>query len=75
MQSSRSWPGIVLDGDRARAETTFAIYRTTPAGQSSLYMVGRYVDVLVRVGPDWRYESHRAIADTRMLDAFTHVPV
>ena len=68
-------PLVVLESERARAVAHFSIYRTLPEGQTSLYMVGRYEDVLVKRGGTWRYSTHKAIADTRMLDAFTHIPV
>jgi 3-phenylpropionate/cinnamic acid dioxygenase small subunit len=53
----------------------FSLFRTTPDGQSSLYMVGRYDDRIVRRSGAWRYASHKVIVDTRMLDTFTHIPV
>lgn len=66
---------IEADGRAARVRSNFAIYRTTPEGQSSLYMVGEYEDRLACQGDTWRFVEHRATVDTRMLDAFTHVPI
>lgn len=66
---------VTLEGDRATALAHFSIYRTLPEGQSSLYMVGRYEDKLVKRAGAWRYAVHKVIADTRMLDTFTHIPV
>jgi 3-phenylpropionate/cinnamic acid dioxygenase small subunit len=66
---------IEFDGDAAHAQSHFSIFRTTPEGRSSLYMVGRYDDKLVRREGRWRYREHHVIADTRMLDVFTHIPV
>jgi methanesulfonate monooxygenase small subunit len=68
-------PVVTLEADRARAVSHFSIYRTSPEGQSSLYMVGRYEDSLVKRAGGWLYASHKVIADTRMLDTFTHIPV
>lgn len=59
----------------ARADVTFAVYRTLPDGRSSLYAVGRYDDTLVRTSAGWRLQLHRAVLETRMLDAFTHLPL
>jgi methanesulfonate monooxygenase small subunit len=70
-----SSPVVTLNGERAEARAHFAIYRTVPEGQSSLYMVGRYEDTLVKNNGVWRYLSHSVIVDTRMLDTFTHIPV
>jgi len=71
-----SLPMVEVSGDAARSETPFALYRTLPTGESSLYMVGTYHDDLRRFGDgSWRYVRHCARAHTRMLDAFTHLPV
>lgn len=66
---------VDIDGDEARATSTFSLYRTSTEGQSSLYMVGSYEDRLVRSGDQWRYTEHTAVVDTRMLDMFTHIPI
>lgn len=68
-------PILELDGDHGRATSHFSLFRTSPEGQSSLYMVGRYEDRLVKRSGAWRYASHKVIVDTRMLDSFTHVPI
>ncbi|MGV3656235.1 MAG: nuclear transport factor 2 family protein [Noviherbaspirillum sp.] len=67
---------IRIEGDEAHAECAFAVYRTSTDGVSSLYVVGRYQDTLVRTAPgQWRYRNHRVALDTPMLDAFTHLPL
>lgn len=66
---------IVLDAARAGAEVPFAIYRTMPSGETQLYVVGRYEDSLIRKSGEWLYVSHRAILETRLLDAHTHLPL
>jgi hypothetical protein len=38
-------------------------------------VVGRYLDELVRVGSGWRFSVHRVQLETRVLDAFTHLPL
>lgn len=69
--------GVVeIEDGRARVESPFAVYRTTPEGETSLYVVGRYEDMLARAADGaWRYRTHRAVLDTRVLDAFTHLPL
>lgn len=69
------YPLVELDGDQASVTTHFSLYRTTPEGQSTLYMVGCYQDRIVKRGGSWLYAEHKVIVDTRMLDTFTHVPV
>lgn len=68
-------PLIRVDGERAEATSHFSLFRTLPDGQSSLYMVGSYQDQLVKRSGAWLYAAHKVIADTRMLDSFTHTPV
>jgi 3-phenylpropionate/cinnamic acid dioxygenase small subunit len=68
-------PVLELDADQGRVKSHFSLYRTTPDGQSSLYMVGCYDDRIVRRSGAWLYASHKAVVDTRMLDVFTHIPV
>jgi 3-phenylpropionate/cinnamic acid dioxygenase small subunit len=70
-----SAPVVVLDGARASGVSQFSLYRTTPEGQSSLYMVGRYEDKFIKRSGAWLYAAHKVITDTRMLDTFTHIPV
>ena len=69
------YPFVQLDGEGATATATFSLFRTSPEGQSSLYMVGTYEDEFVKRPEGWFYKSHKVIVDTRMLDMFTHVPV
>jgi 3-phenylpropionate/cinnamic acid dioxygenase small subunit len=69
------YPLINIEGDIAAATASFSLFRTTPEGQSSLYMVGVYEDRLVMQSGVWRYRSHKVVVDTRMLDMFTHIPV
>jgi 3-phenylpropionate/cinnamic acid dioxygenase small subunit len=68
-------PVLEVEGDRGRVISHFSLFRTMPDGQSSLYMVGRYDDRIIKRSGVWRYANHKVIVDTRMLDAFTHVPV
>lgn len=66
---------VAIEGDHARADVSFALYRTTPNGETSLYVVGRYNDLLVRRAEGWFYTRHAAQLETRMLEVFTHLPL
>lgn len=66
---------VTLDGDRARAEVPFALYRTTPDGKTDLYVVGRYENSLAKKSGRWLYTAHHTLLETRFLDAFTHLPL
>lgn len=66
---------VELEGDHAHAQTPFALFRTMPDGESTLYVVGRYEDEALKTSGTWLYTRHRAVLETRVLDAFTHVPL
>lgn len=68
-------PLVELDGEHGKLTTHFSLFRTSPEGQSSLYIVGRYEDRIVKRPRGWLYTAHKVIVDTRMLDMFTHIPV
>ena len=68
-------PLVELDGERGKVTSHFSLFRTSPEGQSSLYMVGCYEDLIVKRSGAWLYATHKVIVDTRMLDMFTHIPV
>ena len=68
-------PIIQLDGDSAQVTSHFSLFRTSPEGLSTLYMVGCYQDRVVKKSDAWLYTVHKVICDTRMLDSFTHIPV
>jgi 3-phenylpropionate/cinnamic acid dioxygenase small subunit len=68
-------PLVDLGGDHGRVRSHFSLFRTSPEGQSSLYMVGCYEDRIVKGSGSWLYAAHKVIVDTRMLDSFTHIPV
>ena len=68
-------PLIQVQEDKVSVRTAFSIYRTSRAGESSLYLVGRYEDQLVREPQSWRYKEHHVRLSTRVLAAFTHLPL
>lgn len=69
------YPLVELDGEQGRVQSPFSLFRTSPDGQSSLYMVGSYDDRVVKRSGGWLYASRTVVVDTRMLDMFTHIPV
>jgi 3-phenylpropionate/cinnamic acid dioxygenase small subunit len=66
---------VRLDFNNGHCTYNFAIYRTTEAGQSSLYAVGSNEDHLVKKNDQWLFQRHRVVLDTRMLPAHTHIPL
>ena len=68
-------PLVSVTGDAARGQTAFSVFRTLPTGETSLFVVGRYLDELVRVGSGWRFSVHRVQVEAGVLDEFTHLPL
>ena len=68
-------PIVELNGDRAQAVSSFAVYRTSPDGCSSLYIVGHYEDSFIKRSGTWFYKLRTVITDTRVLESFTHLPI
>jgi 3-phenylpropionate/cinnamic acid dioxygenase small subunit len=66
---------VTIAGGQVTALSHFVIYRTLPSGESALFAVGRYEDEFVLENGCWRYAVHRAVLETRVLDAFTHLPL
>lgn len=70
-----SSPQLAASPEGVNGTANFAIYRTGPEGESKLYAVGHYEDRFVKRANVWRYASHRAVLQTRVLDIPTHVPI
>ena len=68
-------PLLDESSEKAAGTSNFAIFRTSPDGETRLYVAGRYEDVFVMRDGRWLYSSHRAVLHTRLLDAGTHVPL
>lgn len=65
-----------VSGDSAMADSAFAVYRSLPTGESSLYVVGHYKDQLARDDSgQWLLMKRVVQLDTRVLQAFTHLPL
>lgn len=56
------------EGDRIRAETNYAVFRTKPGDVSEVYNVGRYIDEFVRADEDGLLLAHRlCVYDSEMV--------
>ena len=64
-----------LNNNTGTVLTHFSIYRTEPDGRSSLYVIGKYFDEVIKTKDIWYYKSHKVILDTRILEPFTHLPL
>ena len=71
--STVALPARLLRGDRRPRVALVGRQRT---GKSSLFLVGRYRDLLRKAeSGEWRYLQHHVELDTRVWDAFTHLPI
>ena len=65
---------IIAEGDDGiRAQTNFAVYQTLPDGDTILFMVGEYRDIIVRDGGTLKFREKLVIYDTiRLADAVVY---
>jgi anthranilate 1,2-dioxygenase small subunit len=55
--------------------SSYLVINTTQIGQSVVYQTGRYHDVVVRSGDQWRFKSKRAIYDTSRIQTALAIPI
>ncbi len=58
---------ISYDGELARSETNYAVFRTKPGGISEVYNVGRYIDEVIKKGGSWKFRSRLCVYDSEMI--------
>ena len=56
-----------VDGDRYECEANYAVFRTTLSELSSVFSVGRYVDVVVRTPGGLKFKSRQVVYDSEMI--------
>ena len=74
---------VAEDGKSASAITSFAVYQTMldginshiDAGESRLFLVGRYNDKFAIEGDDIKFVEREVRLDTRRLDKGSHWPI
>lgn len=55
------------DGHRMRAEANYAVFRTKPDEVSTVYNVGRYLDIIERTDAGLKFASRLCIFDSEMI--------
>ena len=55
------------DGWRLRCETNYAVFRTKPDGPSTVFNVGRYLDVIVQTTAGLKFEERLCVFDSEMV--------
>jgi salicylate 5-hydroxylase small subunit len=56
-----------VEGDRYETETSYAVFRTKLDEYSTVYNVGRYLDVVRRTTEGYRFESRICVFDSEMI--------
>ena len=54
---------------------SYLVINTSQLGQSTVYQTGRYHDVVVEIGGQWRFRSKRAIYDTSRIQTNLAIPI
>jgi len=55
------------EGDRFECEANYAVFRTKLSELSSVFSVGRYIDVVVRTAGGLKFASRQVIYDSEMI--------
>jgi salicylate 5-hydroxylase small subunit len=55
------------EGDRIRAQSHYAVFRTRPGDASEVYNVGRYIDEIVRTSEGLKFASRTCVYDSEMI--------
>jgi salicylate 5-hydroxylase small subunit len=58
---------LAQDGERARAQANYAVFRTRPGDTSEVYNVGRYIDDIVRTPGGLKFASRLCVYDSEMV--------
>lgn len=66
---------IEVDGAAAKAVSTFAVFRTTLTGETTVYALGSYDDEIALDGGQWKLKSRRVTLTTRSLSVPTPEPL
>ena len=56
-----------VDGERISSEANYAVFRTKLSDTSTVFNVGRYVDVVVRTPEGLKFASRQCIYDSEMI--------
>ncbi|MGJ7495291.1 aromatic-ring-hydroxylating dioxygenase subunit beta [Variovorax sp. RT4R15] len=58
---------LKAEADRFECEANYAVFRTKLSELSSVFSVGRYIDVVVRTGEGLKFASRQVIYDSEMI--------
>ena len=63
------------DGETFNVQSNYAVFKTCNDGDSKVYNVGRYVDVIVRVNGVLKFKERTAIYDTHRITTLMVIPI
>lgn len=66
---------VSVDGQTCRAETPFAVVRTTNEGEMSLFAAGKYVDDVVFEGGTARFREKLVLTDSTRIEILIAAPL
>lgn len=58
---------LKADKDRFEAQANYAVFRTKLSQESTVFNVGRYIDVIVRTPQGLKFESRHCVYDSEMI--------
>ncbi|MDX2424938.1 MAG: aromatic-ring-hydroxylating dioxygenase subunit beta [Cycloclasticus sp.] len=66
---------LSFDGDEIHVQSNYAVFKTCNDGESTVYNVGRYVDVIVRDNGILKFKERSAIYDTHKITTLMVIPI
>ena len=63
------------DGNTFNVQSNYAVFKTCNDGESTVYNVGRYVDVIVRDNGKLKFKERSAIFDTHKITTLMVIPI
>ncbi len=58
---------LKAEADRFESEANYAVFRTKLSELSTVFSVGRYIDVVVRTEPGLKFASRQVLYDSEMI--------
>jgi anthranilate 1,2-dioxygenase small subunit len=66
---------LSFDGDEIHVQSNYAVFKTCNDGESTVYNVVRYVDVIVRDNGVLKFKERSAIYDTHKITTLMVIPI
>ncbi|HIL93543.1 MAG TPA: anthranilate 1,2-dioxygenase [Cycloclasticus sp.] len=66
---------LSVEGDTINVQSNYAVFKTCNDGESTVYNVGRYVDVIVRENGELKFKERSAIYDTHKITTLMVIPI